>query len=63
MCWYTRSNAHQVPQPVSVFYVLLDTSITTERESILIEHETVLMSGHLLGTLAGKDFEEIKALG
>lgn len=58
------SNAHQVLQPVSAFFnVLLDVSITTEIESILVEHETVCVSGYPLGRLASKDFEEIKAFG
>jgi len=56
--------AHQVPQPVSaVFCVVLDISITTETESLLVEHKTIFMSGHFLERPASKDFEEIKALG
>ena len=45
---------------VWVFYVLLDISITTEIESTLAEQETILVSGHSLGRLTRKDFEEIK---
>ena len=62
VCCAQGSNTPQGPQPASVvFYVLLDISIATEIESILVEHETTLVSAHPLGRLASKDFEEIKA--